>query len=74
MSIQCWTKLEVRGDKIPARSNCATCCIAGTLTEQHSILMVIGGLGSQLRAFGDVWLLDVDAGVWSEVGMFYLNV
>ena len=48
------------------------CCIAGPLTgHEHSVLMAVGGWNGE-KALGDVWLLDVDKGVWSEVGMLYL--
>ena len=48
-----------------------TCYIAGPLTgQQHPVLMVVGGMcGAELS---NVWLLDVDKRVWSEVGMSYL--
>ena len=36
--------------------------------QEHPLLIVMGGVG----VAGDVWLLDVDKGVWSEVGMLYL--
>ena len=73
MSIQHWNKLNITGDKPPARMNHATCCIAGPITGQlHPLLMVVGGIGDEV--YGDVWLLDVDKGVWSEVSMLYLIV
>jgi len=47
----------------------AACCIAGPLTgEEHPLLMVIGGRRDDMRIVDDVWILDVDAGVWTEVG------
>ena len=56
--------------KPPARNSHTTCCIAGPLTgQQHPILMVMGGYATGVGVAGDVWLLDVDKGVWSEVGM-----
>ena len=36
--------------------------------------MVVGGITLGVGTAGDVWLLDVDKGVWSEVGMLYLIV
>ena len=71
MSMQHWTK--VGGGKRPQpRHSHTACCIAGPLTgEEHSVLMVVGGW-DRLKVFSDVWLLDVDKGVWSEVGMLYL--
>ena len=73
MSMQHWTKLMETGDKPPARCDHAACCVAGPLTGQQSpILMVVGG--HRGKALGDVWLLDVDKGVWSEVCMFCVIV
>ena len=70
MSLQHWTKLKVSGTKPRARYYHAACCIAGPLTgQEHSLLMVVGGTANTLLGFTDVWLLDVDKGVWNEVGM-----
>lgn len=66
--MQHWTKLSVSKVKPSVREYHATCCIAGPLTgEQHPVLMVVGGWGYILKIIGDVWLLDVDKGVWSKV-------
>ena len=74
MSMQQWTKVS-SGKRPPARDSHTVCCIAGPLTGQkHSVLMVVEGLGDGLKVFSDVWLLDVDKGVWSQVGMLYLIV
>ena len=74
MFMQHWTKV-VCSDKPPARSSHAACCIAGPLTgQQRPLLMVVGGEKGTWNALGDVWLLDVDKGVWTEVGMLYLVV
>ena len=71
--MQHWTKLNISGDKPPVRRWPTTCCIAGPLIgQQDPILMVVGGTGG--KDFDDVWLLDVNRGVWSEVGMLYLIV
>lgn len=75
MSVQHWTKLNVSGTKPRGRSVHSTCCIAGPLTGQtHPLLIVVGGGPNELQRFADVWLLDIDKGVWSEVGfsMFIL--
>jgi len=69
--MQHWTKLNVNGDKPPARSSHATCCIAGPLRgQEHSLLVVVGGWDDSSKTLGDVWILDVDKEMWSEVGMF----
>ena len=66
--MQHWTKLDVSEIKPRARSSHATCCIAGPLTKQQDpLLMVIGGEGSGGKTLRDVWLLDVNKAVWSEV-------
>ena len=70
ISMQHWTKV-VGGNKPPARDTHAACCIAGPLTgQEHPLLMVVGGWSGR-EVLGDVWLLDVDKGVWSEVGLLY---
>ena len=64
---QHWTKLDTPGGpRPPARESHAACCIAGPLTgQEHPLLLVGGGLrGGVLK---DMWVLDVDRGVWSEV-------
>ena len=73
-SLQHWTKLNISGAKPPVRNCHAACCIAGPLTGQyHPQLMVIGGWYTDASTLGDVWLLDVDKGVWSEVGMLCIQ-
>lgn len=65
--MQHWTKLKVSGAKPPARSVHAACCMAGPLTgQQHSLLLVVGGYNNR-DVLGDVWLLDIDKGIWTEV-------
>ena len=72
MSMQQWTKVGT-GGKPPARCWHTACCIVGPLTgQEHSVLMVVGGIGDGWKVLSDVWLLDLDKGVWSEVGMLYL--
>ena len=57
----------------PARSVHAACCIAGPLAEQeHPLLMVVGGYDG-VGVLGDVWLLDVDKGICTEVGRLNLG-
>ena len=71
MSMQHWTKVA-SGERPQPRVSHIACCIAGPLTgQEHSVLMVVGGWDGA-KVFSDVWLLDVDKGVWSEVGMLYL--
>ena len=73
MSMQHWTKI-FSGKKPPARDSHTACCIAGPLTgQEHPLLMIVGGWNGGM-VFRSLWLLDVDKGVWSEVGMLYLIV
>ena len=59
----------------PARDSHTACCIADPLTGQdHPLILVVGGRAGVWDVLSDVWLLDVDKGVWSEVGMLYLIV
>ena len=75
MSLQHWTKVGSGKKKPPGRFSHTACCIAGPLTGQdHPLLLVVGGCAGGGEVFSDVWLLDVDKGVWSEVGMLYLIV
>ena len=54
------------GPRPPARGSHAACGIAGPLTgQEHPLLLVAGG--DAQSAFKDMWVLDVDRGVWSEV-------
>ena len=66
---QHWSKLDTtRGPSPSARYFHAACCIAGPLTgQEHPLLLVGGGLNNALDVFKDMWVLDVDRGVWSEV-------
>ena len=73
-SMQHWIKLTTE-HKPPARDYHSTCFMAGPPTGQQSpLLMVVGGLDDTLKALSDVWLLDVEEGVWSEVRMLHLIV
>ena len=66
---QHWTKQDTTAGPRPlARYSHAACCIAGPLTgQEHPLLLVGGGLNNALDVFKDMWVLDVDRGVWSEV-------
>ena len=68
--LQRWTEVKVSGPRPLVRNSHAACCIAGPLTgQQYPVLMVIGGWYTDTSALDDVWLLDVDKGVWSEVSI-----
>ena len=66
---QNWIKLHTTGGPWPpARHAHAACCIAGPLTgQEHSLLLVGGGYCGGGDDLKDMWLLDVDRRVWSEV-------
>lgn len=65
--LQKWTELSIR-DGPPVKSSHSACCIAGPLTgQQHSLVMVVGGVDHSGTVYGDVWILDVDNRVWTEV-------
>ena len=67
--IQHWSKPKISGEKPPRRYSHTTCYIAGPLTgQQYPLLMVVGGHGDQ-GALSDVWLLDVDKWLWTEVSV-----
>ena len=65
------TKVEpVQGDPWPVgRASHAACCL--NYSEDHPKLMVYGGLDADLKVLGDLWLLDIDTGKWTEVMMLY---
>jgi len=49
-----------------ARGSHAAFCIAGPIAEQeHPLLVMVGGSGGE--PLKDMWVLDIDKGVWSEV-------
>ena len=74
MFLQNWTKLKVSTAKPLVRNSHTACCIAGPLTgQQHPILMIVGGWYTDSSVLGDVWLLDVDKGVWSEVRGYFVS-
>ena len=63
------TKVKpARGDHWPeGRDNHAACCL--NCGEAHPVVLVYGGLGTDYSVRGDMWILDVDTGKWSEVKM-----
>ena len=71
---QHWSKLDTTGGPSPpARHQHAACCIAGPLTgQEHPLLLVGGGLGEALSVLQDMWVLDVDREMWSEVSAIFL--
>ncbi len=61
------TKVEpVRGEPWPVeRSDHAACCL--NYGDDHSQMLVYGGVDNDLKVLGDMWILDVDTGKWTEV-------
>ncbi|XP_064393619.1 uncharacterized protein LOC135341072 isoform X2 [Halichondria panicea] len=43
----------------------AACCL--NYGQDHPQLMVYGGVGNGIKPLGDMWILDVDTGKWTEV-------
>ena len=59
-----------QGDQWPeARFGHSACCL--NYGEDHPIILVSGGLDNSLfgNVLGDMWILDVDGGKWTEVRM-----
>ena len=57
-----------QGDQWPeARSGHAACCL--NTGEDHPMVLVSGGVGEGGKVLGDMWILDVDSGKWTEVRM-----
>lgn len=52
-----------RRSKPPARSSHTACCIRG----RHPVLVVVGGLGDGCIVYSDVWVLDIEEGIWTLV-------
>ena len=59
----------VQGDPWPVeRIYPAACCL--NYSDSHPTLMVHGGLVvGNFKVLGDLWLLDIDTGKWTEVRM-----
>ena len=43
------------------------CCL--NYGEDHPKLLISGGLGKGDNVLGDMWILDVNSGKWTEVRM-----
>ncbi len=58
---------SVQGEPWPVgRSRHAACCL--NYGQDHPQLLVHGGVGND-STLGDVWILSVDTGKWSEVNL-----
>ena len=56
-----------RNVRVCGRDSHATCCIAGPLIgEDHPFLMLVAGCTPVCS--DEVYLLDVDNGIWNKVG------
>ena len=61
-----------QGDQWPeARESHSACCV--NYGEDHPKLLVSGGLAKGHKVLGDMWILDVASGKWTEVRMFVLS-
>ena len=47
------------------RSSHKACCL--NYDEDHSKVLICGGLGKRINVLGDMWILDVNSGKWTEV-------
>ena len=55
-----------QGDQWPeGRSDHSARCL--NTGEDHPVVLVSGGLGIGNKILGDMWILDVDCGKWTEV-------
>ena len=62
----------VQGDPWPVgRAFHAACCL--NYGDNYPKLIVYGGLGAGIKVLGDMWLLDVESGKWTEVRMLIYN-
>ena len=50
----------------------ATCCL--NYGEEHSQLLVSGGVDKDGNTLKDLWVLDVEAGTWKEVRVVYYSM
>ena len=48
------------------------CCL--NYSQDHPQLLVYRGLGIGIKPLGDMWILDVDTGKWTEVSFVLLYV
>ena len=62
-----WTKLEKpKGSPWPVERDAhAACCL--NYGEEHSQLLVTGGMDSSDNILQDAWILDVNSGRWRKV-------
>ena len=61
-----------QGDQWPEARICHSACTLN-YGEEHPTLLVSGGQGEGDKALGDMWILDVDSGKWTEVRMLVYN-
>ena len=70
--MQHWTTLDVSGTKPPSRSSNGSFSLLGS--DNRPLLMVVGGLGNDAEFFSDIWQLDIDNGVWTEVSNMVVKI
>ena len=57
-----------QGDQWPeVRYDYSACCL--NYGEDHPVVLVSGGLGTDINVLGDMWILEVDSGKWTKVRM-----
>ena len=64
--MQHWSKLEIQGESCPVgRADHAAVCLG--YGGDHPQLLVTGGIDQDRTVLSDVWLLDLESGMWREV-------
>ena len=59
---------RVQGEPWPlGRFSHAACCL--NYGEANPKLLIFGGVNQELEVLGDMWILDVNTGKWTEVRM-----
>ena len=77
---QHWSKLHTssyRGPSPPTRFHHVACSVAPPTEHDYPLLLVGGGVGESGDVLKDMWVLDVDREVWSEVSdlvLFICNI
>ena len=62
----------VQGEPWPVGRACYdACCL--NYGDDHPIVLVYGGRNKNQKTLGDMWMLDVNAGKWTEVMMSFTH-
>ena len=73
LNLQHWSRqhkiFDVNGHFPVARSSHASVCL--NYGEERPQIFISGGKGNEGKVLGDVWILDVMSGNWTEVSWSY---